>query len=223
MPADPGDVAVAPTTRSLLVQVGGVYAGYYLLSLASRKLPVLLVSVVLVGLVLPPVWNRLAAAPTLPTHRHRLAAFGWGLASGGAFAAYTVLALGSPSGPPDPILAQLIAGLIVWLLVWSPFQELFFRGWIQPRLQAVWGRGPGIIATAVAFALWHFFPPLEGTNTATLPVTSPVGVATALGLGLVMGYVYDRTGSLLAPWLGHAVAGLGLILAGRMAILVYTP
>lgn len=209
--------------RSLLAQVGLVYVAYCLLSLASRAVPALLAVVVAVGMVLPPVWNRLTGTGTVRARPRRAAAVGWGLAGGTAFGGYTVLVLGSPSGPPEPVVAQLVVGLVVWLALWSPFQELLFRGWMQPRLQVVWGRSPGILATSLAFAVWHFFPPLEGTATATLPVTSLAGVASALGLGVVMGYVYDRTGSLLAPWLGHAVAGLGLILAGRMAILVYTP
>ncbi len=222
MPSNPCDGVTGRARRSLLVQAALVYAGFCLLSLASRAVPALLGAVVAVGMLLPPVWNRLAGTPAPRTPR-RAAGVAWGLGSGTAFAAVTFLALRSPAGPPDPLAAQLLVGLVVWLAMWSPFQELFFRGWIQPRLQAAWGRRPGLLVTAGAFTGWHVFPPLEGTPTASLPVTSPLGLAATLGLALLMGYTYDRTGSLLAPWLGHAVAGLGLILAGRMTILVYTP
>lgn len=222
MPAAHGRVSDAAHRRSLLVEVGLVYSGYCLLSLASRVVPALLAVVVAVGLVLPPVWNRLGRPVGFASAPRRVAAVGWGLAAGAVFGGYTFLTLRSPSGPPEPIAAQLIAGLVVWLALWSPFQELLFRGWMQPRLQGALGRVPGLVAASAAFALWHLFPPLEGTATATLPVTSLLGVVSAFGLGLVMGYIYDRTGSLVAPWLGHAVAGVGLILAGQMAILVYT-
>lgn len=218
------DLGPGPASRGwLLAQVGLVCGAFCLLSLASRMVPALLAVVALIGMALPPVWNRLAPPPGPPRQPHRWAAVGWGLAAGAAFAAYTAGVLGTGAGPPEPVAAQLAAGLVIWLAVWSPFQELFFRGWVQPRLQAVWGRTAGLVAASAGFAVWHFLPPLEGTTTATLPVTSPLGLASALVLGLVMGWVYDRTDSLLAPWLGHAVAGLGLILAGRMAILVYTP
>lgn len=213
----------ASARRGLLLQVGGVYVAFCLLSLASRAVPVLLVAVAAVGMVLPPLWNRLGGAPTgLPAPR-RGAAVGWGLGVGALFASYTVVSFGPGLRPSEPVAAQLVVGLVVWLALWSPFQELFFRGWMQPRLASVWGRLPGILVTTAAFTLWHFFPPLEGTTTATLPVTSPVGVASAAVLGLAMGWIYDRTGSLLAPWIGHAVAGVGLILAGRMAVLTYIP
>ena len=105
----------------------------------------------------------------------------------------------------------------------SPFQEFLFRGWLQPRLQAALGRWPGLVAAALAFAGWHYFPPLEKTMTSTLPVSTPLGTVSAVALGLLMGYVYDRSRNMVAPWLGHALAGMALVLTGTLSFVHYTP
>ena len=117
----------------------------------------------------------------------------------------------------------MVIAVPVWLLVLSPFQELFSRGWMQPRLQRALGRWPGLLATSLAFTLWHFFPDFAGSATATLPLTSPLGIASTFLAGVLFGYLRDRTDSVVAPWLAHAIGGLGLVLIGRMTSLTYVP
>ena len=74
-----------------------------------------------------------------------------------------------------------------------------------------------------AFTAWHAFPPLEGTPTATLPLSSLLGILSTLGLGVLLGYVYQRTENIAAPWLAHALGGIGLVLIGQMVFLRYVP
>jgi len=105
----------------------------------------------------------------------------------------------------------------------SPFQEFFFRGWLQPRLQVVMGKWLGLIVTSLAFTAWHFFPPLEGTLTTTLPLGSPIGILSTFLAGLLFGYIHQRTENILAPWLAHAIAGIGLVLIGEMTFIQYVP
>jgi membrane protease YdiL (CAAX protease family) len=56
---------------------------------------------------------------------------------------------------------QLAVATPIWLLIMSPFQEFFFRGWLQPRFQDALGLWPGLIVTSISFALWHLCPPFE--------------------------------------------------------------
>jgi membrane protease YdiL (CAAX protease family) len=35
-------------------------------------------------------------------------------------------------------------------------------------------------------------------------------------MGLLLGYVFQRTGNIVAPWLAHVLAGLALVLTGAM-------
>jgi membrane protease YdiL (CAAX protease family) len=118
---------------------------------------------------------------------------------------------------------QVAIAFPMWLLVMSPFQEFFFRGWLQPRLQTIMGRWVGLGITALAFALWHFFPQLEGTSTTTLPLDSPLGLISTVLAGLLFGYTFQRTENILAPWLAHAMGGITLVLIGEMSFIQYVP
>lgn len=147
----------------------------------------------------------------------------WGACAGIGWAVYTYLAFGGGNAPPPLWLVQVVIGMVVWLAIMSPFQELFFRGWFQPRLEASLGRRWGLVLAATAFTMWHFFPAFEGTATATLPLTSPLGIASTFAAGLLFGYVRQRTENVAAPWLAHALGGIGLVLIGRMTFLQYVP
>jgi membrane protease YdiL (CAAX protease family) len=71
-------------------------------------------------------------------------------------------------------------------------EETLFRGLLQPTLQRKLGRWGGLVLVAVIFALWHFrFRPLPLINLT--------------GLGLVYGALRERTGSLWAPAITHAL------------------
>lgn len=56
---------------------------------------------------------------------------------------------------------QLGVAIPIWVLIMSPFQEFFFRGWLQPRFQDALGVWSGLIVTSISFALWHLFPPFD--------------------------------------------------------------
>lgn len=90
-----------------------------------------------------------------------------------------------------------------------------------PRFPAGLGSVWAIVVTALAFTLWHFFPSLEGTATSSLPLSSTIGIASTFVSGLLWGLVYERTDNLVAPWLAHAIGGLGLVATGAMVFLRY--
>jgi membrane protease YdiL (CAAX protease family) len=109
-------------------------------------------------------------------------------------------------------------------------EETFFRGLVQTRLVARWGRWPGIAATAAAFGLVH--------------LDLVQGSLAALA-GLFLGWITERFGSIrpsiaahasnnaifvaLAPWMspgalprsGNALAACagGAVFAGAVALL----
>jgi membrane protease YdiL (CAAX protease family) len=73
-------------------------------------------------------------------------------------------------------------------------EETIFRGILQPTLQTKLGRWPGILLTAVIFAVYHvqfaFELPLLISHTC---------------LGLILGLLRERTGTLWAPAIAHAL------------------
>ncbi len=201
------------------------YAVFCGLGLASRLLPAVFLAFVGYGLAFPLVWAwRSHDLAALGWHGRNLGpAVGWGTIGGIGAALATWLAFGHGLALPPLWPLQVAVGVPIWLLLMSPFQELFFRGWLQPRLEAAHGRWQGLLLASAAFTLWHAFPPLEGTTTSTLPLESPLGIAATFALGLLFGYLLQRTRNLAAPWLAHALAGIGLVLIGRVTFITYTP
>jgi uncharacterized protein len=120
------------------------------------------------------------------------------------------LALAQPAAAP-PISLRLLGTL---LLV-APAEELLFRGYIQSRLNAAFGRpfallgarcGWGLVLTSVLFGAWHVLNPFD-------PFRGQFGLAWTWGLwtaslGLLLGWARERTGGLEAPWLWHALINL---------------
>lgn len=96
-----------------------------------------------------------------------------------------------------------ILGAVGIALVAGVSEEVFFRGFLQPRI--------GLVAQAVLFALVH------------LSYVNVLEVVFTLTLGLVLGAVRRRTGSLWAPIVAHFTFDLlqllaAMFLAGQQAL-----
>jgi membrane protease YdiL (CAAX protease family) len=193
--------------------------------LVSRFIPVAFVLFVAYGIAFPLAWAGLTHKwEALGFSRRNLSyALVLGVVAGVIWAVYTYIFFRQDSPLPSLWGLQVAIAFPVWLLVMSPFQEFFFRGWLQPRLQTVMGKWIGLGITALAFTLWHFSPQLEGTSTATLPLGSVLGVTSIVVAGLLFGYVFQRTENILAPWLAHAIGGIALVLIGEMSFIQYNP
>ncbi|TFI57621.1 CPBP family intramembrane metalloprotease [Sphingomonas parva] len=86
----------------------------------------------------------------------------------------------------------LLAGTVV-TLVQTGSEELYFRGWLQPTLQAGWGRWPGLAGQALGFALLHFVAGLF----------DPLSLLNLLLAGLWLGLLAERSGGLVLPIAAH--------------------
>jgi hypothetical protein len=75
-------------------------------------------------------------------------------------------------------------------LVMPAVEETLFRGILYRGLRREWAAAPAALASALVFAVGH------------LSVTR---VVPYLLLGLLFAYLYERSGSLVAPWTAHAV------------------
>jgi membrane protease YdiL (CAAX protease family) len=112
-----------------------------------------------------------------------------------------------PSGMPNLILWQLLGVALP--------EEVFFRGWLQDRLTQLLpprrrlyhaNVGPALFLTAALFALAHYLviPKLH-----QLLVFFP---------GVLFGVLRERSQSLLAPILAHALANISFLSAQGMAV-----
>ena len=100
--------------------------------------------------------------------------------------------------PLEDNLSDLFNGLsrnplgILGLAVLAPvLEEVLFRGAIRGALMRFYGRPwPAIITAALVFGIFHW---------------NPVQVVCATLLGIVFGWIYYRTGSLLSVIVGHVL------------------
>lgn len=204
--------AVSSNAFSLIIAVA-----FFLISYLSKSSTSLFTLVVVIGIGYPLLWNSLSKG------RGGLGFFKrnvgesvlWGVGAGiisgliGTFVFHEI-------NLPDNIGRQLLVGIPLWFLVISPFQEFFFRGWMQTRLSEGLGRWGGLLAANACFTAWHYLSPI--VDLAPFPLTSYLGLGSTFMAGLIYGYSFQRSENILAPWLGHAIAGIVFILIGAMDI-----
>jgi membrane protease YdiL (CAAX protease family) len=79
--------------------------------------------------------------------------------------------------------------LLVMALVVGVFETIFFRGFIQTRLEAAYGPGPGIAGAATLYGLYHVGYGMGGSDLLFLT-----------GLGIVYAVAFALTRSALILW-----------------------
>jgi membrane protease YdiL (CAAX protease family) len=197
----------------LLIEALIGFLAFCAISLLSFIVPMALPLMVLVGIALPLAWGWRTGDWVFMgfTWQNAASAIRWGLAAGVASGLIGFVVLPELSLPPNLGL-ELAVGVPLWLLVASPFQEFFFRGWLQPRLEESLGKAAGLLAATAGFTVWHYCWPLAAESS--VPLTTLGGFVATFGAGLIYGYSFQRTGSILAPWLAHALSGVAFLIMG---------
>jgi membrane protease YdiL (CAAX protease family) len=173
----------------------------------------------MVGLAIPMAWGVATRQWTemgFTRHNARQALL-WGIGAGLATSLIGLVTVGRYSLAPSLGL-RLVVGIPMSLLLASPFQEFFFRGWLQPRFEAALGALGGLLVTNVCFTLWHYVAPMSGTGGSTFPLNTLRGFASTFAAGLIYGYGFQRTRNILAPWLAHALALIAFIAVDAMVL-----
>ena len=123
-----------------------------------------------------------------------------------------------------------LLGIFLLMLVLVPLEEIGWRGYALPRLQAIYGALRASLALGVLWGLWHL--PLVWVGGSYQESRSPltymlVFTVTILPISVLFTWLYDRTqGSLLLASLFHAAINLtesALIIRdrdGRLLLLV---
>ena len=88
-------------------------------------------------------------------------------------------------------LSRNVVGIIGLAFFGPLLEEVLFRGAIQGALMRYFGRPwPAIILSALVFGIFHM---------------NPIQIVYATLLGIVLGWIYYRTGSLLSVIVGHVL------------------
>jgi len=97
----------------------------------------------------------------------------------------------------DPGLPM--AAIVSFVVIAAPLmEEVIFRGFIQPAFVRSIGRWRGILATSVLFALIH--------------ISDPQAVFPILLLGVILGWLREKTGGLAAPIALHLANNLSAMI-----------
>ncbi len=91
--------------------------------------------------------------------------------------------------------------IAVVFLVNAALEEIFYRFWLQTRLESLYGRWPAIVVSALVWAAWH--AAIQGG--AGLPLDLASVVANQGVTGLLLGYLWSRHRN---PWLLLLAHGL---------------
>ena len=115
--------------------------------------------------------------------------------------------------------ATLAAAMLVRIpLGTALFEEVAFRGVLLAVFLRCCSPKVAVLASSVVFGLWHIAPTAVNLQLNNIAPTSPAGLAAIVGgvavttvAGLAFTWLRWRSGSLLAPVLGHwATNALGL-------------
>lgn len=122
---------------------------------------------------------------------HTPADLGWGTLTG--------------YGLAGRIAVNAVVGLMVVSFL-AFFEEIGWRGWLQPRLASRMGARKAVIVTAVVWALWHVpfdlsgVQHIDGVSPMDLALGVPLGVAAT---GLILGWLWMRTESIWLVSIAH--------------------
>ncbi len=118
-----------------------------------------------------------------------------------------------PTGSTSGLLLNLLSGAVI-----APFyEELFFRGFTLTAWRRMAGPTTAIVRSGVLFALIHAIDQSGDSFGAALGVAI-VAAAGRLPIALVLGWAYDRRGSLWASIGLHATFNAILLIVAERAL-----
>jgi len=136
---------------------------------------------------------------------------------GGLLGAGTATNISSAAAVENPVVIYT-AFIVVNLVFIAPVEEFLFRGVVQGRLRESFGPVAAITITAVGFGLAHI-PSYWFGGSDLLSIAVWVALLSIAATGAVMGWVYERTESLLVASLLHGLVntvGISLALAAAL-------
>lgn len=118
-----------------------------------------------------------------------------------------------PTGTPSGLALNLVAGAVIAPL----YEELFFRGFTLTAWRRMAGVRAAIVRSAILFALIHAIDQTGATFAEAVGVAVVAAVAR-LPVALVLGWVFDRRGSLWASIGLHATFNAILLVIAERSL-----
>lgn len=131
---------------------------------------------------------------------------------GNSIGAYLFLAAGLHLTLPEASVGMVGTKLVYTFIFVALGEEILFRGYIQSRVNEAFGRpylffgvnwGWGVIIGSLLFGIWHILNPFN-------PFIGQFDLMWQWGLwtfflGLILGFIREKTGSVVGPTILHGV------------------
>jgi membrane protease YdiL (CAAX protease family) len=101
--------------------------------------------------------------------------------------------------PPATIAKAYLLMIIIWA---GLGEELFYRGYLQARLRRRFGAPTAIVSASAIFAVRHYTQVLIAWPHVPWSAAT-IWVMAAFIVGVAVGWLYEKSGSLLPPILCH--------------------
>jgi membrane protease YdiL (CAAX protease family) len=85
---------------------------------------------------------------------------------------------------------EIILAVVTVVAVVPLAEEIIFRGLLHRLLSSLWGAAPAAVISAIVFGIVH---------------GEPWFLFGLIGVGLMLAFIYEATGSVTACWVAHAV------------------
>jgi membrane protease YdiL (CAAX protease family) len=109
---------------------------------------------------------------------------------------------------------QTYLALSLFLCVAHSFlEEYYWRWFVFGRLRTLLPLWPAVVLSSLGFMSHHVLIVWAFAPDRILTAVVPASLAIAIG-GAVWAWLYDRAGSLVAPWLSHALIDAALFVVG---------
>lgn len=109
----------------------------------------------------------------------------------------------APASLPDPVTMAVAS--VITLLTAGVLEEVFYRGFLQTRLESVVGRWPAIATSSILFAAMHI---ASHVHVSTLAVDLATIIAVQGTFGVMQGYLWSRYRNIWAPIAIHVAINL---------------
>jgi membrane protease YdiL (CAAX protease family) len=104
--------------------------------------------------------------------------------------------------------------LCVFLCVAHSFlEEYYWRWFVFGRLRTLLPLWPAVVVSSLGFMAHHVLIVWAYVPDRILTAVLPASLAVAVG-GAVWAWLYERSGSLVAPWISHALIDAALFVVG---------
>ncbi len=104
---------------------------------------------------------------------------------------------------PDPVTVAVVS--LITLLTAGVLEEVFYRGFLQTRLESLVGRWPAVATSSTLFAAMHI---ASHVHVDTLTVDLATIVAVQGTFGVMQGYLWSRYRNIWAPIAIHVAVNL---------------